>query len=48
MHSALDPLVLALHTAQIWVYALAFHVLGEFKTFEEALYFSTVTFSTVG
>ncbi len=40
--------VFALHTAQIWLYALAFRALGEFQTFEAALYFSTVTFSTVG
>src|SRR5678816_2962763 len=40
--------IFALHTTQIWVYALAFRVLGEFQTFEEALYFSTATFSTVG
>jgi len=39
--------IFALHTAQIWVYALAFRVLGEFQTFEQALYFSTVKFSTV-
>jgi hypothetical protein len=40
--------VFALHTTQIWVYALAFQSLGEFQTFEEALYFSTVSFSTLG
>jgi hypothetical protein len=40
--------VFALHTTQIWVYALAFQTLGEFQTFEEALYFSTVSFSTLG
>ena len=40
--------IFALHTAQIWAYALAFRGLGEFTTFEQALYFSTVTFSTVG
>lgn len=40
--------IFALHTAQIWSYAIAFRLLGEFRTFEEALYFSTVTFSTVG
>lgn len=40
--------IFALHTAQIWAYAICFRALGEFSTFEEALYFSTVTFSTVG
>jgi len=38
----------ALHTVQIWLYAGVYALLGEFRTFEEALYFSTVTFSTVG
>lgn len=40
--------IFALHTAQIWAYAFLFRLLGEFHTFEQALYFSTVTFSTVG
>jgi hypothetical protein len=40
--------IFALHTAQIWAYALLYRLLGEFDTFEQALYFSTVTFSTVG
>lgn len=40
--------IFALHTAQIWAYALVFLFLGEFRSLEEALYFSTVTFSTVG
>jgi hypothetical protein len=40
--------VFALHTMEIWAYALAFRSLGEFQTLEEALYFSTVTFSTLG
>lgn len=38
----------ALHTAQIWSYALVFRLLDEFPTFEAALYFSTVSFSTLG
>jgi len=37
-----------LHALQIWVYALAYILLGEFHTLEEALYFSTSTFTTVG
>ncbi len=40
--------IFALHTIQIWLYAAVFEALGEFRSFEEALYFSTVTFSTVG
>lgn len=38
----------AIHTAQIWLYALTFIALGEFATLEAALYFSTSTFTTVG
>lgn len=38
----------ALHTVQIWLYALLYSALGEFKSFEEALYFSTTTFTTLG
>lgn len=38
----------AIHTIQIWVYALAFHLLGTFETFEAALYYSTSSFTTVG
>jgi hypothetical protein len=38
----------AVHTIEIWLYALLYSALGELKTFEEALYFSTATFTTVG
>lgn len=38
----------ALHTAEIWAYAWFYDVVGAMPTFEEALYFSTVTYSTVG
>ncbi len=38
----------ALHSAQIWVYALVYLVIGEFQSLEPALYFSTSTFTTVG
>ncbi len=38
----------ALHTIQIWSYATFYFVVGEFETLEEALYFSTSTFTTVG
>jgi hypothetical protein len=32
----------------VWLYAVLFRALGEFATFEQALYFSTVSFSTLG
>ncbi|MDH4107391.1 MAG: potassium channel family protein [Gammaproteobacteria bacterium] len=41
----------ALHTVQILVWALAYHRLdpsGELQTFETAVYFSFVTFTTLG
>lgn len=37
-----------LHTLQVWCYAVLYRLLGEFNTFEAALYFSTVSFSTLG
>ena len=40
--------VFALHTLQIWLYAAVYRLLGELRTFEEALYFSTTTFASVG
>mgnify|MGYP000496770652 CR=1 FL=1 len=40
--------IFAMHTAQIWLYAVVFRGLGEFATFEQALYFSIVSFSTLG
>ncbi|MGD9966203.1 MAG: ion channel [Hyphomonadaceae bacterium] len=41
--------IFALHTAQVWTYAVLYEVvLGQFETFEQALYFSTVSFSTLG
>lgn len=40
--------VFVLHTAQIWLYAAAYRALGELGSFEQALYFSTASFSTVG
>ena len=36
------------HTVEIWLWALVYATLGAFASFEEALYFSTATFSTVG
>jgi voltage-gated potassium channel len=38
----------ALHTADIWGYALLFYQLGATQTFESALYYSTATYSTIG
>lgn len=38
----------ALHTVEIWLYALLYFVLGATPGFEEALYFSTVTYATIG
>lgn len=40
--------IFALHTIQVWLYAALFRALGEFTTFEQALYFSTTSFSTLG
>lgn len=38
----------ALHAAEIWLYALVYVVSGALGSFEEALYFSTSTYTTVG
>lgn len=38
----------ALHTLEIWLWAFSYVLLGAHPSFEEALYFSTSTFSTVG
>jgi len=38
----------AIHTIEIWMYAILYRALGEFSSMEEALYFSTSTFTTVG
>lgn len=38
----------ALHTLEIWIYAGLYDLLGAFHEFESALYFSTVTYSTLG
>lgn len=40
--------IFVLHTVQIWLYALLYLGLGELRTFEEALYFSTTTFASLG
>jgi hypothetical protein len=38
----------AIHAVQIWLYAAVYIALGEFHSFEPALYFSTSSFTTVG
>jgi Ion channel len=38
----------ALHTIEIWAWAVLFRAIGAIGDFEGALYFSTATFSTVG
>jgi hypothetical protein len=40
--------IFAIHTVEIWVYALLYLLLGAMNEFEVALYFSTVTYSSVG
>jgi hypothetical protein len=40
--------IFAIHTAEIWLYAFLYLLLGALGTFEVALYFSTVTYSSVG
>ena len=36
------------HTAEIWSWAVLYLWLGEFESLERALYFSSVTFTTLG
>lgn len=38
----------AIHTLQIWIWALVYVWLDAFETFEAALYYSTSSFTTVG
>jgi len=40
--------IFAIHTVEIWSYAALYLVLGNFGHFEEALYYSTVTYATIG
>ena len=40
--------VFVLHTIEIWLWAALYMLLGEFSDLERALYFSTVTFTTLG
>lgn len=37
-----------IHTIEVWTWAGAYSLLGVVGAFEDALYFSTVTFSTLG
>ena len=40
--------IFAIHTIEIWLYAALYLGLGAFGEFETALYFSTVTYASVG
>ena len=40
--------IFAIHTVQIWVWTAGYIVLGEFDALRTALYFSTVTFTSLG
>ena len=40
--------IFALHTMEIWFWAAIFYVGEQFANFADALYFSTVTYSTLG
>lgn len=40
--------IFALHTIEIWLYAIVYLALGQVSGFEPSLYFSTVTFVAVG
>ena len=40
--------VMLVQTANVWVWAVTFYLAGVFHSFEPSLYFSLVTFSTLG
>lgn len=40
--------VMLVQTANVWVWAVAFYLVGVFSQFEPALYFSLVSYSTLG
>lgn len=40
--------IIAIHTVEIWLYAFLYLQLDAFSHFEQALYFSTVTYATIG
>lgn len=46
--SAVSVWALAVLTIAVWLWAFAFLALGAFATLEEAVYFSLVTFTTLG
>jgi hypothetical protein len=37
-----------IHTVEVWIWAIAYLALGSLQSLPDALYFSTVTFSTIG
>jgi voltage-gated potassium channel len=37
-----------LHSVEIWSYAALYHWVGAIRSFEDALYFSTATYATIG
>lgn len=40
--------ILGIHTVEIWTYAWLYDALGCFRGIEDALYFSTVTYASIG
>jgi hypothetical protein len=40
--------IFTIHTVEIWLYAALYLALGAFRQFEVALYFSTVTYASIG
>jgi hypothetical protein len=40
--------IIGIHTVEIWLYAALYLELHAFRDFESALYFSTVTYSSIG
>lgn len=40
--------IIAIHGIEIWLFALLYNFSGAIDTFENALYFSTISYSTVG
>ena len=40
--------IIAIHTVEIWTWAAIYLELGTFRNFEDALYFSTVTYASIG
>jgi hypothetical protein len=45
---AVMVLVLGVLSAGVWAWALAFHLIGAFARFEEAMYFALVAYTTLG